>query len=96
MTNPDSDSPQVNDTWCPLSRADELWIHQRFDWLTDKLGIKRLWQAPFLTPSERDFPDAFAATEESATVLFARICRYLELDANRLKLGFFSDDDPIE
>lgn len=94
----DSDEAQIenSENWCPISSGDEIWMHARFDWLVETFGIERLWHAPFLTPCETDFPDPFSGTEENVRVLFSRICGYLDIDVNRLRLGFFSNDDPLE
>lgn len=82
--------------WGYIKSADEKWVHDRFEWLIATLGLDRLWKSSFLTPSVRDFPDKYTGTEADAAVLLSRICGYLDLDVNRIKLGFFSDDDPLE
>jgi hypothetical protein len=92
----DSEVDENDGIWCSFGVDDERWIRQRFEWLVNSLGLERLWQAPFLTLCERDFPDPYAGTEADAAALFSRVCAYLNVDVNRLKLGFFSADNPVE
>ncbi len=94
--NSDSESTTGDDARNYLSHSNELWVRRQFEWLISTFGIKKLWEAPFLTLCERDFPDPYARTEADAELLFSRICGYMELDVNRLKLRFYSRDDPIE
>lgn len=90
--------PEGAEPWGYLSRHDETWIHTRFEWLIATFSLERLWETPFLTPCQRDFPDLFnhEGAEADAALLLSRICGYLDLDVNRIKLGFFSSDDPVE
>lgn len=91
-----SQSIDGGEKWELLNREGQQWIHKRFDWLIATFGIKRLWNAPILTLCHRDFPDPYSGTEADVEVLFSRICRYMELDVNRLKLRFYSREDALE
>lgn len=63
-------------------------------WLAEQFGLERMLQAPVVLPSEEHFPDPFDGTEHDAWVLMRRVCGYMGVDPGRVRLGFYSEQEP--
>jgi tetratricopeptide (TPR) repeat protein len=72
----------------PLTTDQRRWIEERFDWLRAEFGEDRL-EAPIVTPTDEYFPDPYAGTVEDASVLFDRVCQYMDVDRARVDLRFY-------
>ena len=72
----------------PLTDQQRAWIDLRFAWLTEQFGRARL-EGTVVTPTDAFFPDPYDGTREAATLLFSRVCRYMDLDPARLRLDFY-------
>ena len=72
----------------PLTADQRRWVERRFDWLRAEFGEDRL-KAPIVTPTDEFFPDPYAGTVDYASVLFGRVCKYMDVDRARLDLRFY-------
>ena len=73
-------------TTSPLKPNQRHWINQRFDWLRTEFGDDRL-RGPVVTPSDEFFPNSYAGTFDDASALFERVCKYMDVDRNRIDLA---------
>jgi hypothetical protein len=75
-------------TTSPLKPNQRHWINQRFDWLRTEFGDDRL-RGPVVTPSDEFFPNSYAGTFDDASALFERVCKYMDVDRNRIDLKLY-------
>lgn len=79
---------------CPVDPESKRWIEERFTWLTDELGIRRLTSGKMILPTAEFLPLDYECTEEGIGDLMNRVAEYMDVDPTRLTLNFYEDNSP--
>lgn len=74
---------------CPVDPAAKEWIEERLLWLRDEFGADELYADNTVLPTAEFFPDRFDGSRESVRVLYRRVCEYMGVDEDRVRLKFF-------
>jgi len=61
-------------------------------WLIDEFGDEPLRHANVILPTPEFFPDEFSEDESDVRSLLDRVCGYMCVDPERVKLEFFTDE----
>lgn len=78
---------------CPVNADEKAWIEESMLWLMDEFGTDSLREVRVVLPTEEFFPDPFSADEDDVRALVNRVCGYMEVDADRVELAFYADED---
>ncbi len=76
----------------PISPKSRGWIDQSLSRLEAILGLQRLRESPVILPTPHFFPDGGEGTEGAARVLFERVCGFMQVDSQRLRLCFYQEE----
>ena len=71
--------------------AAKNWIEHRRQWLYDEFPDSAFSLGPIILPTKRYFPDPFDGSDRAVGALLYRVCRYMEVDPDRVELEFDSD-----
>ncbi len=80
----------------PLDSAAKQWVEERLWWLSDQFGGNVFLQRPVILPTDEFFPDLVDDSDESVRALFARVCRYMDVDSDLFDLQICRRAVPIE
>ena len=80
---------------CPIDPSAKDWLEGRLLWLADQFGLDVFTRRAVILPLQDFFPDEYDGSEEAACVLLNRVCRYMDADANRVELQFFSENNDL-
>ena len=75
---------------CPVGPAEKAWIEDRMRWLALEFGVDRLRKARVVLPTPEFFPDRYDADRAGAKRLFRRVCGYMDVDPDPIRLQFFT------
>lgn len=75
----------------PVTEEQRRWIDAGFERLSLLLGRERLRDSVVVLPGEKHFPERYDGTEEALYILFHRICSYMRVDPETIKLEIFPD-----
>ncbi len=78
-------------TSCPASTDEKRVVEDAFTLLRKHLGIERLRKAVVVEPTPEFFPDRYDASLEAAKNLFVRVCGYMEIADQSVRLSFWQD-----
>jgi hypothetical protein len=79
---------------CPVRAEQKAWIESRMGWLSDQFGRSRMVQSAVILPTVEFFPEPYSGTEDDARLLLGRVCCYMGIDPERIRLGFYSEQGP--
>ena len=79
---------------CPVDVPTKTWIENRFQWLTDELGLERLQRGRTVLPTKEFLPLRYEFTAEGIAELMVLVARYMDVEPSRLDLCFYEDDSP--
>ncbi len=80
---------------CPVDDKTRAWIDNRWAWLVTEFGAERLRSEPVILPTPEFFPDAFSWKPEDVDVMLKRICGYMDVPTQNVRLSFYEDDNPV-
>ncbi len=63
-------------------------------WLCEQFGPERLLKFPIILPTVEFFPDPYDGADEDVRLLLDRLCGYMDIDPERIRLGFYSEQEP--
>lgn len=72
----------------PLTDEERQWLDRSFTWLRNEFGEERL-RRPMVLPTAAFFPDRYLGTAADVSVLFGRVCQYMEVDRDRVTLKLY-------
>ncbi len=78
-------------TSCPACPAEKKVVEDAFTILRKHLGVERLHKAIVVEPTPEFFPDRYDASVETATNLFLRVCGYMGIAGQSVRLTFWQD-----
>jgi len=76
----------------PLDAPDKLWVEQGLTWLVRTFGVDRPRAAPVVLPTPEFFPDPYdpvRGTDDDARVLLDRVCFYMGVRPDRMRLQVY-------
>ena len=74
----------------PVTSEEKDWIEESFLWLMNDLGTGLL-SSPIILPTAEFFPDPYAGQREDVMPMLVRLCEYMSVDPDTLKLEFYSE-----
>ena len=74
---------------CPASPAEKELVEDGFQSLQGKLGLARLREATVVEPTSAFFPDRYDASCDAAAQMFARVCGYMRVEPQSVRLSFW-------
>ncbi len=80
---------------CPVDRATRSWVDARMNWLASQFGLDRWWTGQAVEPTDEFFPDAYDCSEHAVEIMLLRICELMEVDADRIALRLYSEDQSV-
>lgn len=82
---------------CPCDPEAKKWVESRLQWLSRQFGLHILLERPILLPTPEFFPDPWESeSEESARLLFNRVCDYMGVDEEDVELEIFDDRESYQ
>jgi hypothetical protein len=75
----------------PLELNAKHWVEQRLAWLSDQFGYDVFVRRAVILPLEEFFPDPYDGSDETVRVLLDRVCRYMDVEPDRVELELFSN-----
>ncbi len=78
---------------CPVPEEERQWLEERWRWLEDAFGASAPVEATVVLPTADFFPDAYEPSPDAALVLFERVQRYMGLADQRVRIGFYAEQD---
>ena len=78
---------------CPVGAEDKTWIEESMLWLMEEFGRDTLRNATVILPNDEFFPDSFSEGEGEVHALVDRVCGYMGVEPERVRLNFFTDED---
>ncbi len=76
---------------CPVGATEKSWIEDRMRWLALDFGLDRMLKARVILPTPEFFPDRYDADRAGAKRLFRRVCGYMDVDPDPIRLQFFTN-----
>jgi hypothetical protein len=76
---------------CPCDPAAKRWVEERLAWLSRQFGLHILLERPVILPAPEFFPDPWDASQKAGRRMFRRVCGYMGVDPDSVKLQFFID-----
>jgi len=75
---------------CPCDPVAKRWVEDRLSWLTKQFGLHILLERPVILPTSEFFPDKWDSSDKGGRLMFRRICEYMEIAPDSVKLEFFT------
>jgi hypothetical protein len=77
---------------CPVGPERKAWLESGLNWLGGQFGAGRMLGRPVVLPTPEFFPDPYDGSREAAAAIFDRVCRYMEVDRDRVALAWFVNE----
>lgn len=74
---------------CPVDPQAKEWIEERLLWLRDEFGADDFYCGPVILPTPEYFPDPYDGSRKAVRMLFRRVCEYMGVEPELIKLKFF-------
>lgn len=78
---------------CPVDIAAKHWIEKRLGWLSEQFGRETFTRRAVILPTHDFFPDPVDGTEASVRNLLDQVCRYMDVEPDRVSLNFFTNNN---
>lgn len=75
----------------PVTDEERGWVDDAFAHFASRLGERRMRKATVILPTPEHFPDPYDGSEESAHLLFGRVCRYMGIDRSNVEFEVYAD-----
>ncbi len=79
---------------CPCDPVAKEWVESRLRWLSKQFGLHILLERPIILPTPEFFPDPWDGSPRAVRLMFARVCSYMGIDPESIKLELFDDPTP--
>lgn len=80
---------------CPCDPAAKAWVEERLQWLSEQFEDSAFNGLPVILPTDRFFPDAYDGSQASVRTMLNRVCRFMEVDADRVVLRLISNTGEV-
>ncbi len=74
---------------CPCEPRTKAWVEERLAWLAAEFGDGAFHGRTIILPTSAFFPDAFDSSYESVRKMLDRVCKYMEVDPDKVDLEYF-------
>lgn len=78
---------------CPVDDETREWIDNAFQWLIEAIGIDIVRSVEVILPTAQYFPDTFDGSRTSIQKMVERVCGYMEVDPDLVKIRFYENVD---
>ena len=78
---------------CHLTPEEKAWVENRMLWLHSQFGKQPIGRAP-IDPASPLLPTRWDGSCEAGADLFGRLCGFMLVDATRIELDYFSEEEP--
>jgi hypothetical protein len=79
----------------PVTEEERLWVDEGFHRLSRILGPGRLQNCQVVLPTDEYFPDPYDKTEATLGALFNRVCEFMQVDRQEVKLEIIPDSSDL-
>ena len=76
---------------CPVNDEEKDWLEVSGAWLLREFSIQ-IDNVRVVVPTPEFFPDTYRGEEEDVSTLLGRVCSYMGVNADRISLDLFSDE----
>jgi hypothetical protein len=76
----------------PISVTWKAWTEQRMQWLAERLGARRILEAPVLLPTDEFFPGEFNGEAADVQRLLTQLGEHTKVNTSRLKIEVGDDE----
>jgi hypothetical protein len=76
---------------CPCDPAAKAWVEESLRWLAEQFGLHLLLERPIILPTAEFFPDAWDQSAHAVKFLFQRVCRYMQVNPESVKLKLYTE-----
>jgi hypothetical protein len=76
---------------CPVNDDEKQWLEESGAWLVKEFDI-RIDNVRVVLPTPEFFPDTYRGKEDDVKTLLGRVCSYMGVNADRLSMELFSDE----
>jgi hypothetical protein len=76
---------------CPVNDEEKEWLEKAGAWLLKEFSIQ-IDNVTIVLPTPEFFPDTYRGEEDDIKTLLRRVCSYMGVNADRLSLDLFSDE----
>lgn len=73
---------------CPLDPQAKRWLEDRLVWLRNEFGADELYGGSMVMPTPEYFPDPYDGSRDAVQLLFTRVCEYMGVDPDDVRLMF--------
>jgi hypothetical protein len=80
----------------PVSESAREVVDRALAWFTELWSEETLQSVPVILPTPEFFPDPWETTDEHAQAVFDRICGYMGIPVERVRLELFRPEDPMQ
>lgn len=80
---------------CPVDAEAKRWIECRFRWLSEQFGLETFTRRAVILPTRDYFPDRMDGTLASVRNLLDQVCRYMDVDPDRVELELFTNKSEL-
>ena len=76
---------------CPCDAEAKKWIEDSFQWLARQFGLHILLEKNIILPTAEFFPDPWDGSDKAVRQLFDRLCSYMDIDRDDVKMKLIHD-----
>ena len=81
---------------CPCDPAAKEWVEERLEWLAEEFDDHAFNGRRIVLPTPEFFPDPYDGSKKAARWLFNRVCEYMDVVPELVKLRFKSDGGKVQ
>ncbi len=81
---------------CPVDLREKTWIELRLRWLIQNLPIHDLNAIEVVTPTPRNFPEKYTASDQDIERMFDRVCAWMHVPRGSVALELYHGQRPPE
>ena len=79
----------------PITEDDQKWIEGSLQWLLNEFGEDRFLKRQTILPDTTFFPEKFRGSESCVNNLVARVCSYMDVNPESVKVEIFEDHEEV-
>lgn len=80
---------------CPVGADTRTWIDNRWKWLENQFGRRRLRNLTVVLPRPEFFPEPYYGEEEDVRRMLDRVCQYMGLDPATIELSLYDERESV-
>jgi hypothetical protein len=76
---------------CPCDSSAKAWVEERLQWLSEEFDDHAFNGRRLVLPTAEFFPDAYDGSRRAVRTMLNRVCEYMDVDPQRVRLRLVSD-----